>query len=179
MFTFLEVSFYFAITMTRITTRLYAGNDYESANLIDQVYAYGANTARTFAKTRKVRNHTREMHYRRETAETEVRKRKRDGERNNYLGTRHFMLSHSSYTYPSSFFLVVMKVARCLDISKYIRVSPRVQPSSRTMHFLKDCACTLTIVSKISSRRVLHVTFISMKNGCKSVFCYVLNIVTR
>lgn len=40
-------------------------------------------------------------------------------ERNNYLGTRHFMLSHSLYTYPSSFFLVVMKVARCLDILKY------------------------------------------------------------
>lgn len=105
--------------MSRITTLLYAGNDYESANLIDQVYAYGANTARTFAWTREVHNHTREMHYRHETAETEVKKRKRDGERNNYLGTRHFMLSHSSYTYPSSFFLVVMKVARCLAISKY------------------------------------------------------------
>lgn len=112
--------YYLAITMSRITTLLYAENDYQSANLIDQVYAYGANTARTFAWTREVRNHAREMHYRRETAETEVKRRKGDGERNNYLGTRHFMLSHhSSYTYPSSFFLVVMKVARCLDISKY------------------------------------------------------------
>lgn len=93
--------------------------DDQSANLIDQVYAYGANTARTFAWTREVRNHAREMHYRRET-EIKKKKEKRKMEREtNYLGTRHFMLSHSSYTYPSSFFLVVMKVAWCLDISKY------------------------------------------------------------
>lgn len=57
------------------------------------------------------------MHYRREIAETEVKMRKGDGERNNYLYAT--LLSHSSYTYPSSFFLLVMKVARCLGISKY------------------------------------------------------------